>query len=302
MNHNIWNHAMQRSFRGLDFLAVVMVAVSLSACGGSDDNTSVATSSTSSTPAITTSPSATSPQSSAQVACRPDGNFTYSGSASQVAPSNGTLAVVVVPTLPVPNQTNRNFTASAAPASSQVQQASGAFTTLASSGAATDCLGLEHGMVSDIQGVGSDVAIGRWNAAMDTDGNTYNNVQGVHYAVGTPLSLTATNGTLACTQLIADTVASDDGGASGTLGTTSATLDLATRTLNNLSMSIDLANTHYTLTNTQAPLNGTSTAGQLSIQSVVVGHDATQPLVALGYSATLPGAQGIGGVVVLSCK
>ena len=292
---------MQKSFRYFNFLAVVLVAASLSACDGRDNSTSVAKSSTSSTPAKT-SPSATSPQSSAQVACSPNGSFTYSGSASQVAPSNGTLAVVVVPTLPAAYQKNRNFTASAAPASSQVQQASGAFTTLASSAAATDCLGLEHGTVSDIQGVGSDVAIGRWNAAMDTDGNTYNPEQGVHYAVGTPLSLTATSGTLACTQQIADTVASNDGTAAGTLGTTSATLDLGTRTLNNLSMSINLANANYTLTNVQAPLNGTSMTGQLSIQSVVVGHDVTQPLVALGYSATLPNAPTIGGVVVLSCK
>jgi hypothetical protein len=123
---------------------------------------------------------------------------------------------VVVPSLPAAYQQNRNFTAPAAPASSQVQQASGAFTTLASSAASTDCLGLEHGMVSDIQGVGSDVAIGRWNAAMDTDGNTYNSEQGVHYAVGTPLALSATSGTLACTQIIADTVASNDGTAAGT--------------------------------------------------------------------------------------
>ena len=292
---------MQKRFRSRHFLAVVLIAASLSACGGSDDSPSGATSPTSSTPA-TESPSATPSQSSAQVACSPNGSFTYSGSASLVAASNGTLAVVVVPTLPADVQKNRNFTAPAAPASSQVQQASGAFTTLASSSASTDCLGLEHGAVSDIQGVGSDVAIGRWNAAMDTDGNTYNSAQGVHYAVGTPLSLTATSGTMACTQVIADTVASNDGGASGTLGTTSATLDLATRTLNSLSMSINLANTNYTLTNTQAPLNGTSTTGQLSIQSVVVGHDATQPLVALGYSTTLPNAQTIGGVVVLSCK
>ncbi|KXU88387.1 hypothetical protein CI15_12270 [Paraburkholderia monticola] len=292
---------MQKPFRSRHFLAVVLVAASLSACGGSDDSPSVATSSTSSTP-VTESPSATPPQSSAQVACSPNGSFTYSGSASQVAASNGTLAVVVVPNLPVDVQKNRNFTAPAAPASSQVQQASGAFTTLASSGAATDCLGLDHGMVSDIQGVGSDVAIGRWNQAEDTDGNTYNPGQGVHYAVGTPLALTATSGTLACTQVIADTVASNNGDAMGTLGTTSATLDLGTRTLDNLSMSINLANTNYTLTNAQAPLNGTSTTGQLSIQSVVVGHDATQPLVALGYSATLPNAQAIGGVVVLSCK
>ncbi|WP_233872306.1 hypothetical protein [Paraburkholderia adhaesiva] len=292
---------MQKLFRRRNFLAVVLVAASLSACGGGDKRPSVATSSTSSTPPIA-SPSGTVPESSTQVACRPNGSFTYSGSAAQVAASNGTLAVVVVPSLPADYQKNRNFTAPAAPASSQVQQASGAFTTLASSGAQTDCLGLDHGTVSDIQGVGSDVAIGRWNAAMDTDGNTYTPQQGVHYAVGTPLSLTATSGTLACTQVIADTVTSNDGYAPGTLGTTSAALDLGTRTLDNLSMSINLDNANYTLTNTQAPLNGTSTTGQLSIQSVVVGHDATQPLVALGYSATLPNAEAIGGVVVLSCK
>ena len=140
---------------------------------------------------------------------------------------------------------------------------------------------------------------------MDTDGNTYTTDQGVHYAVGTPLSLSATSGTLSCTQLIADTFASNNGRDIGTLGSTSATLDLGTRTLNNLSMSINLANTantRYTLTNTQTALNGVSTTGQLSIQSVVVGHDATQPLVTVGYSTTLPDAQIIGGVVVLSCK
>lgn len=41
---------------------------------------------------------------------------------------------------------------------------------------------------------------------------------------------------------------------------------------------------------------------QLSIQSVVAGHDATQTLVASGYSATLPNAQNMGRVVVLSCQ
>ncbi|MEQ5844055.1 hypothetical protein [Paraburkholderia acidicola] len=195
------------------------------------------------------------------------------------------------------------MTAADVPASSLVQQPGGAFTTLASSAAETDCLGLEHGAVTEIQSVGSDVAIGRWNKAMDTDGNTYNDQQGVHYAVGTPLSLSATSGTLVCTQLIADAVASDDGSPGGTLETSSATLDLATRTLNNLNLSINWANTPFALTNTQrtvtsaqAPLNGVSTNGPLLVQSVVVGRDATQPLVAVGYSTV-----SFGGVVVLSC-
>ncbi|WP_446900701.1 hypothetical protein [Burkholderia sp. YIM B11467] len=286
-------------------LAGVMAAtVLLAACGGDDGGVANAGGSTSNsndagTP-TTTSPGVSQP--SAQAACRPNGRFTYSGSASQVAANNGQLAVLVVPSLPTAYQKNRNITASNAPASSQVQQASGAFTTLASSAAATDCLGLDHGAVTEIQSVGSDVAIGRWNQAMDTDGNTYTSEQGIHYAVGTPLSLSATSGTLACTQLIADTVAQNNGNASGTLGTSSATLDLGARKLTNLSLSINLANTQYTLTNTQAPLNGVSTTGQLSVQSVVVGHDATQPLIAVGYSATLPNTQGIGGVVILSCR
>ncbi|WP_428840421.1 hypothetical protein [Burkholderia vietnamiensis] len=216
--------------------------------------------------------------------------------------SNGQFAVVTVPTLPPAYANNRNFTAPNAPASSLVQQASGAFTTLASSAAATDCLGLDHGAVTEIQSSGTDVAIGRWNQAMDTDGNTYTSTQGVHYAVGTPLALTATSGTLACTQLLADTVASDNGNASGTLDATTATLDLGARTLNNLSLSLNVANTAYTLTYAQAPLNGTSKTGQVSIQSVVVGHDATQPLIAVGYAGSVPNAGGIGGVVVLSCK
>ncbi|WP_412025119.1 hypothetical protein [Burkholderia cepacia] len=286
-------------------LAGVMAAtVLLAACGGDEGGVANAGSSTSNSNDAGT-PTATSPgggQPSAQAACRPNGRFTYSGSASQVAANNGQLAVLVVPSLPTAYQKNRNITASNAPASSQVQQASGAFTTLASSAAATDCLGLDHGAVTEIQSVGSDVAIGRWNQAMDTDGNTYTSEQGIHYAVGTPLSLSATSGTLACTQLIADTVAQNNGNASGTLGTSSATLDLGARKLTNLSLSINLANTQYTLTNTQAPLNGVSTTGQLSVQSVVVGHDATQPLIAVGYSATLPNTQGIGGVVILSCR
>ncbi|MCX5545191.1 hypothetical protein M3A49_38075 [Paraburkholderia sp. CNPSo 3076] len=283
-------------------LAVLMGAsVLLAACGGGNGSGSNAAAGGAAS-AASSPGGASTPQASAQTACRPDGNFTYSGSAPQVAANNGQLAVVVVPSLPAANSKNRNMTASNAPASSQVQQTGGAFTTLASSGAATDCLGLAKGAVTEIQGVGSDVAIGRWNQAMDTDGNTYTSAQSVHYAVGTPLSLSATSGALACTQLIADTVANNDGGVTGTLATATATLDLVARTLNNLSLSINLAGTQYALTNAQSPLNGIATTGQLSVQSVVVGHDATKPLVAVGYSATLPNKQGIGGVVVLQCQ
>ncbi|QCP50841.1 hypothetical protein FAZ95_17790 [Trinickia violacea] len=285
---------MKKTFRSTCLFSAGLIVSALSACGGGDD--------VSPSGAEASAPAPSPAQPAAQAACRPNGNFAYSGSASQVAANNGQLAVIVVPSLPSDVSKGRHMTAPNAPASSQVQQTSGAFTTLASSAAATDCLGLDHGTVSEIQSVGTDVAIGRWNQAKDTDGNTYTSQQGVHYAVGTPLSLSATSGTLACTQLIADTVASNDGGATGTLGTSSATLDLGTRTLNNLSLSINLANTQYALTNTQAPLNGVSTTGQLSVQSVVVGHDATQPLIAVGYSATLPNTVGIGGVMVLSCK
>jgi hypothetical protein len=287
--------------------SLISSAILLAACDGSDVGSINGGSSTSNSNAAetltTTPPASSTPQPAVHAACRPDGRFTYSGSASQVAANNGQLAVVVVPTLPNAYAKNRNMTASAVPASSLVQQSGGGFTTLASSAAATDCLGLEHGAVTEIQSVGSDVAIGRWNKAMDTDGNTYNDQQGVHYAVGTPLSLSATSGTLVCTQLIADTVGSDDGTAGGMLETSSATLDLATRTLNNLNLSINWANTPYaltntqrTLTNTEAPLNGVSKTERLTVQSVVVGRDATQPMVAVGYSTG-----SYGGVVVLSC-
>ncbi|WP_230947870.1 hypothetical protein [Burkholderia territorii] len=188
------------------------------------------------------------------------------------------------------------------PVSSLVQQASGAFTTLASSAAATDCLGLDHGAVTEIQSIGTDVAIGRWNQATDTDGNTYTSQQGIHYAVGTPLALSATSGTLACSQVLSDTVTSDDGTVPGTLGMSSATLDLRARTLDNLSLSINIANALYTLTFSKSSLNAASmTVGHMSVQSITVGHDAAQPLVAVGYSSTLPNTQSIGGVVVLSC-
>ncbi|KWF03893.1 hypothetical protein WL82_16365 [Burkholderia ubonensis] len=289
---------MQHFSRCASLFGVALITTALSACGGGDDVNTSGTG-TSVPPASSATPS--SPQPTVQAACRPNCNFTYSGSASQVKDSNGKLAVLVVPSLPKYVQLNRNFTASAVPASSLVQQASGAFTTLASSDSATDCLGLDHGMVSDIQGVASDVAIGRWNMAKDTDGNTYTSSQGVHYAVGTPLSLPVASGTLACTQLIADSVANDFSGPTGTLGSTSATLDLATRTLNNLSMTIHDLNGQYTLTKAQTPLNGVSTEGSLSVQTVVVGHDAKQPLVALGYS-TSQSKSGVGGVVVLSCQ
>jgi hypothetical protein len=295
-------------------LAVLMgTSILLAACGGSNgSSTNATTAASASTPDGASAPqasasasapdAASAPQASDQTACRPDGNFTYSGSASQVAANNGQLAVVVVPSLPAESSRNRNMTSPNAPASSQLQQTGGAFTTLASSAAATDCLGLAKGAVTEIQSEGSDVAIGRWNQAMDTDENTYTSQQGVHYAVGTPLSLSATSGTLACTQLLADTVANNLSGATGALETATATLDLGARTLNNLNLSINLANTQYTLTNTQSPLNGVSTTGPLTVQSVVVGHDATQPLVAVGYSGTLPNSQGIGGVVVLQCR
>ncbi|MBU9280284.1 hypothetical protein [Burkholderia multivorans] len=291
---------------------LMSTAMLLAACGGDGDGTASPASSTANGDAAgtTTNPSPTPPSSgtsteppAAQAACRPNGKFTYSGSASQVAANNGQLAVLVVPTLPPEYAKNRNMTAPNAPASSQVQQASGAFTTLASSAETSDCLGLDHGAVTEIQSVGTDVAIGRWNRAMDTDGNTYTDTQGVHYAVGTPLPLRATSGTLACTQLIADNVASRYSGDAGTLGSTSATLDLGTRTLNNLTLSINAGNSSFTMTSPQSPLNGVATAGTLTIQSVVVGHDPAQPLVAVGYSTTpAVGQGGIGGVVVLSCK
>ncbi|MBR8058961.1 hypothetical protein [Burkholderia dolosa] len=285
---------MKKDLRSFPLVAAVLVATALSACGGDDVNPSGAAASV---PASSATPAPSPSQPSAQAACRPSGKFTYSGSASQVAANNGQLAVIVVPTLPSAYSKNRNMTAPNAPASSQVQQASGAFTTLASSAAATDCLGLDHGAVTEIQSVGTDVAIGRWNQAMDTDGNTYSSDQGVHYAVGTPLTLSATTGTLACTQLIADNVANSAGTPGGTLGTSSATLNLATRTLDNLNLTINGANGTYTLTSAQTPFNGAATSGQLTVQTAVVGHDATQPLVAVGYSTSL-----VGGVVVLSCK
>jgi hypothetical protein len=285
---------MKKDLRSFPIVAAVLVATALSACGGDDVNPSGAAASV---PASSATPAPSPSQPSAQAACRPSGKFTYSGSASQVAANNGQLAVIVVPTLPSAYSKNRNMTAPNAPASSQVQQVSGAFTTLASSSAATDCLGLDHGAVTEIQSVGTDVAIGRWNQAMDTDGNTYSSDQGVHYAVGTPLTLSATTGTLACTQLIADNVANSAGTPGGTLGTSSATLNLATRTLDNLNLTINGANGTYTLTSAQTPLNGAATSGQLTVQTAVVGHDATQPLVAVGYSTS-----SVGGVVVLSCK
>ncbi|WGY72770.1 hypothetical protein KEC55_18440 [Burkholderia cepacia] len=283
----------------------------LTGCGGGDDGGAANTGSNASnnntagtTPTTTpTTPTpGTSTQPSIQTACRPNGSFSYSGSASPVAANNDQLAVLVVPNLPSEYAKNRNFTAANVPATSLVQQGSGAFTTLASSAAATDCLGLDHGTVTDIQGVGTDVAIGRWIRAMDTDGNTYTDTQGVHYAVGTPLSLPSTGGPLACTQVIADTVASNDGSTSGTLVSGSATLDPSTRVLATLNLTIKLASAQYGLTYTQVPLNGVlKTTGPATIQSIVVGHDATQPLVAVGYSAALPNTQGVGGVVVLSC-
>ncbi|MGY4730459.1 hypothetical protein [Burkholderia pyrrocinia] len=292
-------------------VSVTSAAFMLTACGDGDDGGASNTGSNASNNNTAGTPTATSPaapptdsstQPSTQAACRPNGNFSYSGSAPPVLANNGQLAVLVVPSLPSEYAKNRNMTAANVPATSLVQQASGAFTTLASSSAATDCLGLDHGAVTDIQSIGTDVAIGRWNRAMDTDGNTYTDTQGVHYAVGRPLSLSATSGTLACTQVIADTVASNDGSAAGTLVSSSATLDPGSRMLTTLNLSIKLANTQYGLTYTLVPLNGVlKTTGPASIQSIVVGHDATQPLVAVGYSAVLPNTQGIGGVVVLAC-
>ncbi|KAF1026233.1 MAG: hypothetical protein GAK40_01282 [Burkholderia plantarii] len=279
-------------------IAAALFVATLAACGGDDGGLVIG----GPLPELPGRPGPADPP-PAQAACRPQGNVTYSGSAAQVAPRNGTLAVVVMPSLPRDYQRGRDFTAPEAPAASQVQQPGGAFTTLASSAAAGDCLGIEHGMVTEIQGIGSDVAIGRWIRAKDTDGNTYTEVQGVHYAVGTPLALPARAGTLACTQRLADTVSVGNGGNSGTLlDTTSATLDLGTRTLNDLVLTVRMSDGEHTLTQARAPLNGVATGGALAVQTVVVGHDASEPMVALGYSATLPNGNEAGGVAVLSCR
>ncbi|RQR43487.1 hypothetical protein DIE20_11515 [Burkholderia sp. Bp9131] len=290
---------MQQSLRVSCIFVMALVTAALSACGGGDSGTGVNSSSGASaaSPASSSDTSTSAP--AAQVACRPNGKFTYSGSASPVKDNGGKVAVIVVPSLPDDVSKNRNFTATAAPANAQVQQPSGAFTTLATSDDSTDCLGLDHGAVTEIQSVGTDVAIGRWNQAMDTDGNTYSDRQGVHYAVGTPLTLTATSGTLACSLVIADQAAGDIA-SYGKLTAASATLDLSSRTLNNLSLTIqptDTGGNPVTTVKAQAPVNGITIGGGMSVQSVVVGHNPQQPLVAIGYKV---GTRG--GVAVLSCQ
>ncbi|QCP55153.1 hypothetical protein FAZ95_38960 [Trinickia violacea] len=195
------------------------------------------------------------------------------------------------------------ISAASEPLRSEVQQSSygGAFTTIGTSALS---ISLTPGStISDLNGAGGYVAIGRWNHGSDSSGGNYTANQGAHYAVGTSLTLSPGTGSLACSNLMATSPTSVTGSvAPGTLVSASATLDLTTLTLTNFSETVTIgADKQAPITAATVPTGGGQFGGGLSFLVRTMGSDSTKPLVAIAYGARLPNTGDINGLVVLSC-
>lgn len=274
-------------------VAGAVFALALSACGGGGG------SSPTSQQSATTSDPATQAPATAYT------DWTVKGSAPAVTGVGGLVAVVLVPdTVTSTSVSGTMFTASNAPLATQIQQPNygGAFTTLGSTSLA---VALTKGStIAEVNGAGGYVAIGRWTHGSDSSGGNYNANQGAHYAVGNPLTLTASAGTLACSALMSTAPVSASGSvAPGSLQSATATIDLSTLSLNNFTATVTIGTDNAaSFTKATSLLSGTAMGGGVTMVTQVMGNDATKPLVAVAYGAHLANTGEINGLVVLSCQ
>ncbi|EUC12597.1 hypothetical protein [Paraburkholderia hospita] len=278
---------MNTKYTGI-FIAVA--AIMLAACGGGGGSTG------SSAATQTTSP----PQTTTV------GDWIYQGSAPTITGVNGMVAAVFIPDSLTGNGISGSmFNAANTPLTSQVQQANygGAFTTLsAATGPAISLT--KHSTIADVNGVGGYVGIGRWTHGSDSSGGNYTANQGAHYAVGSPLTLTTSAGSLSCTNLMATSPSSATGSvAPGSLVSATATLDLTTLSLVNFNATVTIgSDTAATITKASAMAAGTSMGGGVTTASQPMGNDITKPLLAVAYGAHLPNTGDVNGLVVLACQ
>lgn len=263
--------------------SMIAMAVALTACGGGGGDS-----------APSAPPAGSTPQS-----------FTVNGSAAAVASSGNNVSVLFTPATlsgsSLPQGTV--FNAASVPfLNFHTYNLTGAYTQVAASDSATSALS-DNGTISDVAGVGGFVAIGRWTNGSDTTGGTYNANQGAAYAVGTPLTLTASSGTLSCSKALATSPVSTSGSvAPGSLTAATATLDLATLTLSSFSATVAIgADSAFTFISSQVALNQVQSGGGNTFVSRVMGNDATKPVIAVSYGTHATSTGDINGLVVLTC-
>ena len=281
----------------LRVLPVFAVALCLAGCGGGSGNGS------------SESPSATAQSTPAggttQAPAQTYTDWSFSGSAPSVTGAGGKVAVLFVPdTLNSHGVSGTDIDDDNAALAGQVQQSNygGAFTTFASSSVG---ISLTKGStIADINGTGGYIAIGRWTHGSDSSGGNYNENEGAHYAVGTPLTLTRSTGTLSCSLLMATSPTSVSGSvAPGSLKTATATLDLASLNLQNFAATVAIgADTSGTIAQASMFADGESFVAGGTFFAHTVGTDSTKPLVVIAYGAKLPNTGDINGLMVLSCK
>lgn len=274
-------------------VAGAIFALALSACGGGGG----------SSPASAQSGTTSDPVTQAPATAYTD--WAFHGSAPTVTGVGGLVAVVLAPdTLTSNSVSGTMFTASNAPLTKQIQQANygGAFTTL---GSPSLTVALTKGStIADVNGAGGYVAIGRWTHGSDSSGGNYNANQGAHYAVGNPLTLTAGAGTLTCSALMSTAPTSASGSvAPGSLQSATATIDLATLSINNFTATVTIGTDNAaSFTKATSMLSGSAMGGGVTLVTQLMGNDATKPLVAVAYGAHLANTGEINGLVVLSCQ
>lgn len=269
----------------LKAIPAVVAAFILSACGGGGGSSGADAAA-----AASNAPAANAP-------------ITLVGNAPAVTGVAGNVSVLFAPaTLSgsgVPQGTSIN--ASLVALSALVQESThGAFTTIASPNLNPV---KETGSVYEIGGVGGTFAIGRWTDGSDTSGGTYNKNQGAVYAVGSPLTLTAGTGTMACQNVKATAPATVAGSVTpGTLNSATATLDLATLTIKNLNVNVSIGSDQYYVINgtTDYALGAMTSAGGVTVSTRAMGT-ADNPYIAIAYGAHATTSGDFNGMVVLSC-
>lgn len=273
-------------------IAAAILTLTLAACGGGggDSGTSTQTS---------TNGQGTNTQAGT--------DYVVAGSAPTVTGLNGSVSVLFsANALRSNGMIGTAFFAPSVSLSTFTQQAAyaGAFTTVNSAIANGTVTLSKGGTIADINGAGGYVAIGRWTHGADTSGGNYTANQGGTYVVGNPLTLTATSGTLSCSALMSTSPTSVTGSvAPGKLSAATATLDLSTLKLNNLSATVTIgSDVNATITQSSVTAKGMQMSNGFTAMAEPVGNDASKPLIALAYGTKLTNTGDIAGVIVFACQ
>ncbi|WP_199028480.1 hypothetical protein [Ralstonia sp. ASV6] len=264
--------------------AVVLAsAVLLAACGGGGDGAGTAS---------TTTTSSSQPVAAA---------ITVQGSSTKVTADP--LALIYMG----PNGSSSTLfgantlgSTSSAAASSQTQLDGGGFSAFNIGAVAVS---LTQGTITDLAGT-SDFQIGRWTNGKGQNVPTMNANQGAYYVAGKPIQLQAsqTAGTFACT-LAAATKPTAVSGATAPGTVTSATATIDKTTLNaTINITYSIGADQSVAINKTVAAGSASSGNGIAMVTSVIGSNATQPNLAVVFTAKSSASGDTSGSVVLSCQ